>query len=513
MPKSRKPRRKASRKASRKGKKCPPGCVKKTMKKSRKSLKRSRRRVSRKVSRKRRSVKRKVSRKRRSVKRKVSRKRKSAKRKSRKRKSAKRKVSRKRRSVKRKVSRKRKSAKRKSRKRKSAKRKSRKRKSAKRKSRKRKTSRKRKSAKRKSRKRKSAKRKSRKRNFGFFTQRMRDSMRRKYQRTKDSFGRTFSKNYISKHEFLPARKLPANLYPMFIQKFPRFRGRNPSSNPIIFKAKRGETASTFKRRIDRLFKNYRQTMYKKNYIEARQEGYSGSMKDHIEDYKAKQAHQKMVRLANLQAQEVKKQAKEAAQKESKSRKRCELIYKQIQRRRAKGMSSTALDEDFKTLCKSQKQLIMSNASAAKRKGAFIASARSFKNLNQEDVARIREELDKYKRACAKKGKNFSGRKNRLGQYMCDGNKGAPQSGQGRGGGGQMPGVREISNAAAAQWNSVPLKEKIRRCQYGKTKLTKAENAENAQLATALRNDMKLKKCNHWIEQGEKAPTNSGSSYF
>ena len=156
---------------------------------------------------------------------------------------------------------------------------------------------------------------------------------------------------------------------------------------------------------------------------------------------------------------------------------------------------------------------MSNASAAKRKGAFIASARSFKNLNQEDVARIREELDKYKRACAKKGKNFSGRKNRLGQYMCDGNKGAPQSGQGRGGGGQMPGVREISNAAAAQWNSVPLKEKIRRCQYGKTKLTKAANAENAQLATALRNDMKLKKCNHWIEQGEKAPTNSGSSYF
>ena len=509
MPKSRKPRRKASRKASRKGKKCPPGCVKKTMKKSRKSLKRSRRRVSRKVSRKRRSVKRKVSRKRRSVKRKVSRNRKSAKRKSRKRKSAKRKVSRKRRSVKRKVSRKRKSAKRKSRKRKtsrkrkSAKRKSRKRKSAKRKSRKRKTSRKRKSAKRKSRKRKSAKRKSRKRNFGFFTQRMRDSMRRKYQRTKDSFGRTFSKNYISKHEFLPPRKLPANLYPMFIQKYPRFRGRNPSSNPIIFKAKRGETASTFKRRIDRLFKNYRQTMYKKHYILARRDGYTGSMKEHIADYKdeqaarekaaADQAHQKMVRLAN-----------------SKSRKRCELIYKQIQRRRAKGLSSAALDEDFSRLCEGQKQLIMSNALAAKRKGAFIASAKSFKKLGKDDVARIREELDKYKRACAKKGKNFSGRKNRLGQYMCDGNKGALQSGQASGKGGGTLSDTALKKAAEAQWNSVPLKEKIRRCQAGKTKLT---TAKDQKLISALQNDMRFKKCNHWIAQGEKAPTNSGSSYF
>ncbi|RLC31084.1 hypothetical protein DRH13_03505, partial [Candidatus Woesebacteria bacterium] len=242
---------------------------------------------------------------------------------------ASRKASRKRKSAKRKASRKRKSAKRKSRKRKSAKRKSRKRKasrkrrSAKRKSAKRK-SRKRKSAKRKSRKRKSAKRKSRKRNFGFFTQRMRDSMRRKYQRTKDSFGRTFSKNYISKHEFLPPRKLPANLYPLFIQKFPRFRGRNPSSNPIIFKAKPGETASTFKNRVDRLFKNYRQAFYKKEYILARQGGYDGSMKDHIEE-------------------------KAQKREELQERKQCEFIQKQIQRA-PKGPRRAALKKDFETRC-------------------------------------------------------------------------------------------------------------------------------------------------------------------
>ena len=508
MPKSRKPRRKASRKTSRKGKKCPPGCVKKTLKRSRKSLKSSRRRVSRKASRKRRSVKRKVSRKRRSVKRKVSRKRRSVKRKvSRKRKSAKRKASRKRRSVKRKASRKRKSAKRKSRKRKSAKRKSRKRKSAKRKSRKRKASR----------KRKSAKRKSRKSNFGFFTQRMRDSMRRKYQRTKDRLGRTFKgKHYIAPHEFLPARKLPANLYPIFIHRFPRFRGRNPKESPIIFKAKPGETASTFKRRIDSLFKNYRQQMYKKNYIEARRGGYTGSMRDHIADFKeeqaareraaAKQANQKMARLANL-----------------KSRKRCELIHKQIQLRRAKGMSSTALDADFNRLCKGHEKLIMRNALAAKRKGAFIASAKSFKKLDKEDVARIREELDKYKRACAAKGRNFSGRKDSSGRYICDGAakpldrvhglRHRLPRGVGRGEDRQQQNVgrRYLEKAAEAQWKSVPLNEKIRRCQNGKAKLAKAKTDNNTKLIRLLRNDMNLKNCDHWIAQ--KAPTNSGSSYF
>ena len=509
MPKSRKPRRKASRKTSRKGKKCPPGCVKKTLKRSRKSLKSSRRRVSRKASRKRRSVKRKVSRKRRSVKRKVSRKRKSAKRKaSRKRRSVKRKASRKKKSTKRKASRKRRSVKRKaSRKRKSAKRKSRKRKSAKRKSRKRKASR----------KRKSAKRKSRKSNFGFFTQRMRDSMRRKYQRTKDRLGRTFKgKHYIAPHEFLPARKLPANLYPIFIHRFPRFRGRNPSESPIIFKAKPGETASTFKRRIDSLFKNYRQQMYKKNYIEARRGGYTGSMRDHIGEYKeeqaareraaAKQANQKMARLANL-----------------KSRKRCELIHKQIQLRRAKGMSSTALDADFNRLCKGHEKLIMRNALAAKRKGAFIASAKSFKKLDKEDVARIREELDKYKRACAAKGRNFSGRKDSSGRYICygaakpldraHGLRHRLPRGVGRGEDRQQQNVgrRYLEKAAEAQWKSVPLNEKIRRCQNGKAKLAKATTAKDQKLIRLLRNDMKLKNCNHWIAQ--KAPTNSGSSYF
>ena len=471
MPKSRKPRRKASRKTSRKGKKCPPGCVKKTLKRSRKSLKSSRRRVSRKASRKRRSVKRKVSRKRRSVKRKVSRKRKSAKRK----------ASRKRRSVKRKASRKRKSAK------------------------------------RKSRKRKSAKRKSRKRNFGFFTQRMRDSMRRKYQRTKDRLGRTFKgKHYIAPHEFLPARKLPANLYPIFIHRFPRFRGRNPKESPIIFKAKPGETASTFKRRIDSLFKNYRQQMYKKNYIEARRGGYTGSMRDHIADFKeeqaareraaAKQANQKMARLANL-----------------KSRKRCELIHKQIQLRRAKGMSSTALDADFNRLCKGHEKLIMRNALAAKRKGAFIASAKSFKKLDKEDVARIREELDKYKRACAAKGRNFSGRKDSSGRYICDGAakpldrvhglRHRLPRGVGRGEDRQQQNVgrRYLEKAAEAQWKSVPLNEKIRRCQNGKAKLAKAKTDNNTKLIRLLRNDMNLKNCDHWIAQ--KAPTNSGSSYF
>ena len=171
------------------------------------------------------------------------------------------------------------------------------------------------------------------------------------------------------------------------------------------------------------------------------------MKDHIADYKDEQAAREKA-AADLSTSKDGKRSLA----NSKSRKRCELIYKQIQRRRAKGLSSTALDEDFKTLCKSQKQLIMSNALAAKRKGAFIASAKSFKNLNKEDVARIREELDKYKRACAKKGKNFSGRKNRLGQYMCDGNKGAPQSGQASGKGGGQPGVSDISLNAAARPN-------------------------------------------------------------
>ena len=524
MPKSRKPRRKASRKTSRKGKKCPPGCVKKTLKRSRKSLKRSRRRVSRKASRKRRSVKRKVSRKRRSVKRKVSRKRRSVKRKvSRKRKSAKRKASRKRRSVKRKASRKKKSAKRKaSRKRRSVKRKaSRKKKSAKRKSRKRK------SAKRKSRKRKSAKRKSRKSNFGFFTQRMRDSMRRKYQRTKDRLGRTFrGKNYIAPHEFLPARKLPANLYPIFIHRFPKFRGRNPSESPIIFKAKPGETASTFKRRIDSLFKNYRQQMYKKNYILARRGGYTGSMKDHIEDYKAKQAqeaekqakeaHQKMVRLANLQA----------AQKESKLRKQCEFIQKQIQRA-PKGPRRAALEKDFATRCAKHKRLIMRNTLAAKRRGAFIASAKSFKKLDKEDVARIREELDKYKRACAAKGRNFSGRKDKLGRYVCDGAAILASEPGARGLRHRLPpgagirvdrqqqnvGRRYLEKAAEAQWNSVPLNEKIRRCQRGEAKLKAATTAKNNQLIRVLTKNLNDKNCNHWIAQREKAPTNPGSSYF
>jgi hypothetical protein len=343
-------------------------------------------------------------------------------------------------------------------------------------------------------------------------------MRRKYQRTKDSFGRTFSKNYISKHEFLPPRKLPANLYPMFIQKFPRFRGRNPSSNPIIFNAKPGETASTFKRRIDRLFKNYRQAMYKKQYILARRNNnYRGSLKEHIADYKdeqaareraaAKQANQKMARLANL-----------------KSRKRCELIHKQIQLRRAKGMSSAALDEDFRKLCGGHEKLIMRNALAAKRKGAFIASARSFKKLDKEDVARIREELDKYKRACAAKGKNFSGRKDSSGRYICDGAAilgsrpgarakhrlppGTPRSEDPQQ---QNVGRRYLEKAAEAQWNSVPLKEKIRRCQNGKAKLAKAKTDKDQKLVRELRNDMNRKNCNHWIAQ--KAPTNSGSSYF
>jgi hypothetical protein len=344
-------------------------------------------------------------------------------------------------------------------------------------------------------------------------------MRRKYQRTKDSFGRTFKgKNYIASHEFLPPRKLPANLYPMFIQKFPRFRGRNPSSNPIIFNAKPGETASTFKRRIDRLFKNYRQKMYKKTYIEARRNNnYHGSLKEHIADYKdeqaarekaaAKQANQKMARLANL-----------------KSRKRCELIHKQIQLRRAKGMSSAALDADFNRLCQGHEKLIMRNALAAKRKGAFIASARSFKKLDKEDVARIREELDKYKRACAAKKRNFSGRKDSSGRYICDGAAilgsrpgarakhrlppGTPRSEDPQQ---QNVGRRYLEKAAEAQWNSVPLKEKIRRCQNGKAKLAKAKTDKDQKLVRELRNDMNRKNCNHWIAQ--KAPTNSGSSYF
>jgi len=474
--------------------------------------------VKRKASRKRRSVKRKASRKRRSVKRKASRKRRSVKRKaSRKRRSVKRKASRKRRSVKRKASRKKKSAKRKaSRKRRSVKRKA----SRKRKSAKRKASRKRKSAKRKaSRKRKSAKRKSRKRNFGFFTQRMRDSLRRKYQRTKDSFGRTFSNKYISKHEFLPARKLPANLYPMFIQRFPSFKGRSPSSNPIEFKAKAGETASTFERRIDRLFKNFRQAMYKKNYIEARRDGYGRSMKEHIAEYKAKQAqeeeeeqakqakqaHQEMVRLANL--------------KDSKLRKQCEFIQKQIQRA-PKGPRRAALEKDFKERCARHAKLIMSNAEAAKRRRVFIASSKS---MSKEDVARIREELDKYKRACANKGKNFSGRKNSSGQYICD-DKGGAYKWQRKGSGWVKKNIRSFTgnttidketlhSAALAQWKSVPLKEKIRRCRVGETKLAKATQDKNTQLVEAIKKSMRDKYCEHWIEKGKEAPTNSGSSYF
>jgi len=157
---------------------------------------------------------------------------------------------------------------------------------------------------------------------------------------------------------------------------------------------------------------------------------------------------------------------------------------------------------------------MSNALAAKRKGAFIASAKSFKKLDKDDVARTREELDKYKRACAARDKNFSGRKNRLGQYICDGDIGALKRGQAaRRAGGQMLGATALKNAAEAQWNSVPLKEKIRRCQLGKTKLANATTAKDQKLIKALQNDMRLKKCTKWIDQGEKAPTNSGSSYF
>jgi hypothetical protein len=341
-------------------------------------------------------------------------------------------------------------------------------------------------------------------------------MRRKYQRTKDSFGRTFSKNYISKHEFLPPRKLPANLYPMFIQKFPRFRGRNPSSNPIIFNAKPGETASTFKNRVDRLFKNYRQAFYKKEYILARRNNkYRGSMKDHITEYKekqaareqaaAKQAHQTMVSLAN-----------------SKSRKQCELIQKQIQSRRAKGLSSTALDADFNRLCKGQtKQLVMRDALLAKRRRVFTQQAKS---MNKADVAEIREELDKYKRGCAAKGLNFSGRKNSSGQYICDDK---PKSktynydlinsrwvkNPTKFTGNQTIDNAALSSAAKAQWNSVPLNEKIRRCRAGGAKLAAAQKVGNTQLAEVLTKNMNERHCAHWIKKGEKAPTNPGSSYF
>jgi hypothetical protein len=344
-------------------------------------------------------------------------------------------------------------------------------------------------------------------------------MRRKYQRTKDSFGRTFSKNYISKHEFLPPRKLPANLYPMFIEKFPSFRGRNPSSNPIEFKARAGETASTFERRIDRLFKNFRQAMYKKNYIEARRDGYDRSIKEHIAEYKAKQAqeeeekqakqakqaHQEMVRLANLQ--------------DSKLRKQCEFIQKQIQRA-PKGTRRSALEKDFKERCAKHAKLIESNAEAAKRRRAFIASSKS---VSKEDVARIREELNKYKIACAAKGKNFSGRKNSSGQYICD-DKGRTHKMLRKGGqwvkknittftGDTTVDKDSLRSAAQQQWNNVPLQEKIRRCRAGKAKLAAAKKAGNAQLIKAIEENMTKKYCDHWIDQGEKAPTNSGSSYF
>ena len=392
-----------------------------------------------------------------------------------------------------------------SRKRKSTKRKaSRKRKSAKRKSRKRK------SAKRKSRKRKSAKRKSRKRNFGFFTQRMRDSMRRKYQRTKDSFGRTFKgKDYIASHEFLPPRKLPANLYPMFIQKFPRFRGRNPSSNPILFPAKPGETASTFKRRIDRIFKNYRQVMYKKQYILARRNNkYRGSLKEHIADYKAeqaareqaaaKQAHQKMVSLAN-----------------SKSRKQCELIQKQIQLRRAKGLSITALDADFNRLCKGQtKQLVMRDALLAKRRRAFTASAKGFKNMKPADIKKMREHLAIMQAVCKKQGKIFNGRKDKKsGLYMCDAANPQKRLGDVSSTLVKQKDVNRAAEKAAekadmAQWNRLPLESKAKRCKKGRdlgiALRKKGDNRSSAEKDAyyKLKVNYSKKKCRNILKQAE-----------
>jgi len=273
-------------------------------------------------------------------------------------------------------------------------------------------------------------------------------MKRKFIRTRDRFGRTFKgKDYIASHEFLPPIKLPAYLYPIFIQKNPRFKGRKPDGKPIEFPAKAGETASLFQRRVDRIIKNYDKAFHRQKYIIARRDhGYEGNMEEYKKDL--------------LKEEEERAKEKEKQQLERK----CELIQKQIQNAPKNSSRRVALENDFTKVCnklgstaieKLRKKVLW------KRGGkAIIASAKGFKKMKPEDIKKLREKFANIQAACKKQGKIYKGRKDKSGRYICDPN---PQ--------GRLGDVRSATvdqeAVEMAQWDRLPLKTKAERCEKGR----------------------------------------------
>ena len=499
MPKSRKPR-KASRKTSRKGKKCPPGCVKKTLKRSRKSTKRSRRRVSRKASRKRRSVKRKASRKRRSVKRKASRKRRSVKRKvSRKRRSVKRKASRKKKSVKRKVSRKRRSVKRKvSRKRRSVKRKSRKRKSAKRKSRKRKSV-----------------TKSHKFRFwgkikGFIpgtlarSNRLADQKIRKEQKahlrkTYKEYLQPLIKNYYPGH--------PQSLYDAvtkyYLEKI--LLQTEKRADEIVRTGKLIKMGFPARYSVEKY-----KSVNKKKIGQAYRMYYEDMHKEHLEDCKKTEGYciksrSQFVKHHWKQHNDVVAK-KQAQQKEERMNNYCSSLQKKFLST-PEGNLRKQFKADLETHCKGRSTVV---AATRLRRRVFTGA----KKMKSADVAKIRAELDKYKRACADRKKNFSGRKNSLGQYICDGKLNETPTFKGEGVGQQV----SNQNLAMAEWNRASEADRVTRCRKGLARFqelsqegqsrTPTETAERRQLLKLY----KQRGCRGIINNAKTAPAKTASLF-
>ena len=328
-------------------------------------------------------------------------------------------------------------------------------------------------------------------------------MRRKFNRTRDRFGRTFKgKDYIASHEFLPPIKLPAYLYPIFIQKNPRFRGRKPDENPIQFPARRGETASLFKRRVDRVIKSYDKAFHRQKYILARRGGYDKSMETYKQDLLEKE----------------KKRAKE--QEKQQLDRKCEFIQKQIQSAPKNSSRRVALEKDFKQLC--QKKLGLAATEKLRKKvlwkrggKAIIAGAKGFKKMKPEDIKKLREKFANIQAACKRQGKIYKGRKDESGRYICEPNP------QGRLGDVSSVPVKQkyVERAARAraraaemaQWNRLPLETKAERCEKGRTKVKalkdKVRNRYENDTLQKLIDNYGKKKCEEILKQARAKSIN------
>jgi len=185
--------------------------------------------------------------------------------------------------------------------------------------------------------------------------------------------------------------------------------------------------------------------------------------------------------------------KQAQQKEERMNNYCSSLQKKFLST-PEGNLRKQFKADLETHCKGRSTVVaatdedpLAEASRVRRLRRRVFTGA--KKMKPADVAKIRAELDKYKRACAARGKNFSGRKNSSGQYICDGPLKDPPTFKGDGVGQQV----SKQALAMAEWNRASEADRVTRCRKGLARFqelvkkgqaktrTPAEKAEGEQL--------------------------------